>query len=831
MPTDYEKLNRSRNWQEETIRANKRFVDMYGDPTHFIFELIQNAEDALGKRTAGWNGSRAISFNLPKPSVRIEHHGSPFNRADVKGITVTLSSTKQDDLTQIGRFGVGFKSVFAITNRPKIHSGTENFEIRDFIVPSEIPPLPNRHRDATVFVLPLNEAGKSYRPELADWLEHFEPTILLFLRQLKEITWRVSGGQNGKLRRYTKDISENVRRTTITREQGGEQIASTERWLIFSRPVRHEGKPAGDVEIAFRMTSDGSAIQAITDSPLTVYFPTIVKTNLGFLIQGPYQTTLSRENVPPDNSWNKHLMADTACLVPEALLWLRDNGMLDASTLSCFPIIHDRVGSEGFFAPLYQATKSALASEELLPCMGGVHRRTSETRLGSTVAIRQLLSPTQLANLFGRDGRLFWISDDVTEDLTPELRRYIRDELNVVDVTPDRIVQLLRTGRPFLEAQTDEWIRSLYEFLNDQQALARSLGDVPLLRFDDVRHVEPSGEVRAFLPSKRPSQFPTLRESVCNSEAALRFLRSLGLREPHPVDDVIENVLPKYRTDEIDDSDYEADIQLIVEAHKSDETSRRNELIEALRGVKFVKTVDAGDGSSYYSPPDEVYLATNDQKKLFEGVRGVRFLGDSQGCVNSGEIAAILEACGATPSNNMTEIVVKHVLPKYSLRPLPHIGKPEYTADIERILAAYGGVPNEQRLPFLNDLRGSTFVRSIDPGTRKILWAQPRNVYLPTEQLKELFDGVTGVRMLDDTYDCLRGEAVRDLLETCGAASRLVPVSTVSTYSGSELRDIRRQSGLERSTWNSDIQGRTLRGIPGLLEFLPSLSLESRRRR
>ena len=401
----------------------------------------------------------------------------------------------------------------------------------------------------------------------------------------------------------------------------------------------------------------------------------------------------------------------------------------------------------------------------------------------------------------------------------------------MVDVTPDRIVQLLRTGRPFLEAQTDEWIRSLYEFLNDQQALARSLGDVPLLRLDDGRHVEPSGKVRAFLPSKRPSQFPTLRESVCNSESALRFLRSLGLREPHPVDDVIENVLPKYRTDEIDDSDYEADIQLIVEAHKSDETSRRNELIEALRGVKFVKTVDAGDGSSYYSPPDEVYLATNDQKKLFEGVRGVRFLDDSQGCVNSGEIAAILEACGATPSNNMTEIVVKYVLLKYSLRPLPHIGKPEYTADIERILAAYGGVPNEQRLPFLNDLRGSTFVRSIDPGTRKILWAQPRNVYLPTEQLKELFDGVTGVRMLDDTYDCLRGEAVRDLLETCGAASRLVPVSTVSTYSGSELRDIRRQSGLERSTWNSDIQGRTLRGIPGLLEFLPSLSLESRRRR
>ena len=642
MPVDYEKLNHDRNWREETIRANKRFVDMYGDRTHFILELIQNAEDALGKRAAGWSGSRAISFNLLKSSVRIEHHGRPFNRADVKGITVTLSSTKQDDLTQIGRFGVGFKSVFAIVNRPKIHSGTENFGIRDFIVPSKVPPLPNRHRDATVFILPLNEAGKSYRPELADWLEHFEPTTLLFLRQLKEITWRVSAGQNGKLRRYTKDISENVRRTTISGENGSGRVESTERWLIFSRPVKHGDTPAGSVEIAFLMTSDGSGIQTMTDSPLTVYFPTIVKTNLGFLIQGPYQTTLSRENVPPDNSWNQHLMTETACLVPGALLWLRDNGMLDASNLNCFPIVNDRdrVGSDGFFAPLYEATKSALESEKLLPCMGGTHRRASKMRLGSTDAVRQLLSPTQFATLFGQDGRLFWVSDDITDDRTFELRRYLRDELGVAEVTPDRIVQLLRTGRSFLEAQTNGWIRRLYEFFSDQPALSRSLGDVSLLRLDDGRHVEPKSEIQAFLPGKRASQFPTLHKSVCSSESALKFLRSMGLREPHPVDDVIKNVLPKYCTDEIDASDYRADIQLIIDAHKSDETSRRKELIEALRSVKFVKTVDAGDWSRQHSTPDEVYLATIDQKKLFAGVRGVRFPDDSQECLNSQEVAA-----------------------------------------------------------------------------------------------------------------------------------------------------------------------------------------------
>ena len=714
MPTDYEKLNRTRNWRDETIRANKRFVDMYGDPTHFILELIQNAEDALAKRPGVWNGSRTISFNLLKPRIRIEHHGRPFNRKEVEGITVTLSSTKQDDLTQIGKSGVGFKSVFAITNRPRIHSGREDFDIKDFVVPSSIPPLPDRHRDATVFVLPLNEAGKKYHPELAHWLEHFDPTVLLFIRRIDEIAWRVSSGQNGKLRRFTEHISKNVRRTTITFEHSGGGVASTERWLVFSHPVSHEFKPAGDVEIAFRMKSDGSGVQRITDSPLTVYFPTIAKTNLGFLIQGPYRTTLSGENVPPDDPWNKHLMRETARLIPEVLPWLRDNLVLDANTLSSFPIARDQGSGEDFFAPLYEATKSALQTERIIPCIGGTYGRASETRLGSTDAVRQLLSPTQLANLFGQQGQLFWISDDITDDRTPELRRYVRDELKVIDVTPDRIIQLLRSGRAFLEAQTDRWIRSLYEFLSAQQSLLQSLGDVPLLRLDDGSHVEPDRETQAFLPSKRPSQFPTLRKSVCSSESSLSFLKSLGLREPHPVDDVIENVLPKY---------------------------------------------SLGPG-----------------EKL-------------------------------------------------------RVNEPDYAADILRITAAYGQVPNEQTLPLLNSLRNASFVRSADTGSGTKYWSRLGRVYLPTERMKGLFDGVAGVHIVDDGCECLTGEVIHDLLEVCGAARHLKGVPTQSTYSATELRAIRRENGLERNTWAGELKSSILRGVPNLLELLPSLSTEAQQHR
>ena len=51
----------------------------YADRTHFIFELLQNSEDALGRRGRRWRGSRAVDFTLEKNLLRVSHSGEPFN--------------------------------------------------------------------------------------------------------------------------------------------------------------------------------------------------------------------------------------------------------------------------------------------------------------------------------------------------------------------------------------------------------------------------------------------------------------------------------------------------------------------------------------------------------------------------------------------------------------------------------------------------------------------------------------------------------------------------------------------------------------------------------
>src|SRR2546421_7571123 len=93
-------------------------ADRYADRTHFIFELLQNAEDALARRS-GWRGERAVNFHLTPTALRVSHFGQPFDEADVRGVCGIAQSTKRN-LTAIGRFGIGFKSVYAFTDRPEI---------------------------------------------------------------------------------------------------------------------------------------------------------------------------------------------------------------------------------------------------------------------------------------------------------------------------------------------------------------------------------------------------------------------------------------------------------------------------------------------------------------------------------------------------------------------------------------------------------------------------------------------------------------------------------------------------------------------------------------
>ncbi|MFM0260460.1 sacsin N-terminal ATP-binding-like domain-containing protein, partial [Paraburkholderia sediminicola] len=626
-------------------------ADRYDDRTHFIFELLQNAEDALGRQLDA-TAPRGVSFCLNPESLVLSHFGRPFDEADVRGVCGIAESTK--DKHAIGRFGIGFKSVYTFTDRPEIHSGNEDFAVENYVQPT-CTQRKERRPEETLIVLPLRlDDGTAHR-EIIGGFKRLGPGALLFLRNIDEITWRVAGEASGVyLRSSPEPLGSNVQRVTVIGQESGQQEVD-QNWLVFHREVFPPGnEKVGHVEIAFSIVPvkdvpNRWSVQPVAASPLVVYFPTVVSTNLGFLVQGPYRTTPSRDNIPRGDPWNQYLVKETAELLVDALRWLRDQAMLDTSALRCLPLDREKFSEGSMFTPLFDRVREALTQEALLPRFGGGYVSARQAKLARTQDLRELFNPEQLAAL-GGDDLAAWLAGDITQDRAPEIRQYVIHELDVTEVTPATIVP--RLTKDFLEAQTDDWIVKLYEFASGQEAaFRRHLDTIPLIRLSDGTHVvaRENGKSKAFLPSTIETSFPTMRREVCATPEVRAFLTTLGITEPDPVDDVVWNVLPKYQQHEVSVSvdGYAADIGRIRTAFSTDSKVQREKLLTALRETSFLMVVDTGDNKRYISKPGSVYLATDRLKRLFTGVPGVLIVDESYACLSGENMRELMEACGA----------------------------------------------------------------------------------------------------------------------------------------------------------------------------------------
>ena len=322
-----------------------------------------------------------------------------------------------------------------------------------------------------------------------------------------------------------------------------------------------------------------------------MFFPTVVETDLGLLVQGPYSPTPSRDNVPSRDDWNRTCVRETATLLAESLRWLRDERLLDATALGCLPMDPAKFGRGSMFGDLFEATKEAFERECLLPAVGGTYVSAAYGRLARTQELRELLAPGQLAVLHERTTPLHWLDREISQDRAPELRQYVMRVLGIGEIAPEGLLPCLT--KQFLEEQDDDWIQGFYEFLGTQTALRSRLGTLPIVRLVNGSHVPPmvDGRPHAFLSGPIETSFPTVRAAVCRTEGARGLLRALGLTEPDPVDNVIRNILPKYGEveREIPAPEYAADVERMLGAAATDSQMQRDKLVAALRETPWVR--------------------------------------------------------------------------------------------------------------------------------------------------------------------------------------------------------------------------------------------------
>jgi hypothetical protein len=548
---------------------------LYSDRTHFIEELIQNADDATAKE---------MSFELFADRLEVCHDGRPFTEADVRAICGVARSDKtategQQSLTKIGKFGIGFKSVYAYTRSPRIHSGEESFRIESYVRPEAVAPIGEK---ATRFVFPFDlekVPAEIAVAEIGAALTALPATTLLFLRNISTI------------RTPTAVISR----------------AALRDWRIWRRDVAD--LPGYQVEIAF----DGEPVPA---SPLYVFLPTQKETFLGFLAQGPYRTTPARDNVAEHDPANQALAGETAALLVDIMRELRDEDRLTPEVLAALPLDPVRFPPGTLFRPLFDAVRAALAAEPLIPVDDGGYATAAEVKLAADPG---------LLELFGAD-QLF-----ADPDLTPAVRDYLRDQIGVEELTPRDAVQ--RATAEFLEEQSDEWITRFYAFLYHDSGLWELARTCPVIRLEDGSQAA-LADGPVYLPGTATEGFRTVRRGIASHSVARRFLDVLEIATPDVVDRVLDVVLPQYgllTAESLDAARHDADLEVIMHALEEAPAARRDLLLDWLRDTAFLIGENAATGAQLLLPPGDLYVRSRELERYFDGNPDAWFASDRYG--------------------------------------------------------------------------------------------------------------------------------------------------------------------------------------------------------
>jgi len=649
-------LTQRRREHIKSCRDNKDnshgiIAGLYSDPSHFIYELLQNADDA---------GASEIIFRLTSQSLSITHNGNKlFDFDDVDSITTVGSSTKKDDVNSIGTFGAGFKSVFAITKTPCIHSGDYHFQITDFIVPEEVEATNTGERN-TEIILPFNHpdisTDNAYK-QISDRLQALESESLLFLRNIKEIQWRTAS-DNGH---YLSEIQGNKASLISQVNNEGDLIE-----FFFTRKQIEIGNIALNIVVAYQLNSDGKIVP-VHDSKLFVFFPTNERTGLKFLVHAPYKTTPSRETIPFDDNQNKDITTAVSALIAENILEMKNSDLLSVDVLSMLPI--DAENDHPLYSAAFHQVKSIFATELLLPTSSGDYGSSENTILARESELTNLLTDMDCKRLFHKE---FWLSTEITYDKTRLLRDYLTSELGIPEITMQKFCSEINEA--FIEIKSDDWMVNFYSSITKNKALYRTragyqskgvLRERPIIRLEDGSHVCPennSGDLQVYLPPRGQSRFKTVKRTLVEPEESYEFLKSLGLEEPSNIAEIKEFIIPKYQGASIEQDEYLNDFDRALKIWIEADEYQRKELTDLFKNSQFIRCINQ-NGDIEYQKPSEVYFPTDrimewfnsnitddiyylefpvklteDQRKFLENL-GVRYELKMYGAVNISVIA------------------------------------------------------------------------------------------------------------------------------------------------------------------------------------------------
>lgn len=456
--------------------------DVYSDDIHFLFELIQNAQD----NTYAENIVPTLSFLLlaEDPTETEDSEGClcvfnneiGFNQEDIKSICSVGSSTKKLKKMEgfIGEKGIGFKSVFKISSSPHIFSGGYHIRFFDedkisgikFITPYWIDAVPDivaSRSDYTAILLPIRK-GK-YQSIRTGLLEH-KGEVALFLEKLDRIEIEIPDEKYAAV--FQKQISANGN-LCITSEVNG--VADQCRFVVVEKQVEVpsdllEEKRKG---VKNRTISLAYPLEPYDSISVFGYLPTKMNSSLPFVINADFLLIANRESIN-DTEWNTWLISEVADFVAEDLAEQIVKGRLGTKGYSFIPARRVAKDKKNSFAVVAAGLLEALKTQPVVLGDDQEWHLPVDTRIVGK-SFRKIFSEAP------RDLGLHWAELSIQE---------YDDQLRAIGVKsvskPERLKVM--GSQAWLAERSAEWFSSYYRYLDRDNFASANRSDfsqLPLL--------------------------------------------------------------------------------------------------------------------------------------------------------------------------------------------------------------------------------------------------------------------------------------------------------------------------------------------------------------
>jgi len=578
--------------------SHRIIANLYSDSTHFLYELLQNAQDAE---------ATSVSFELHPDRLETSHNGRAFSFSDVESITTIGSSTKSNEPNKIGKFGAGFKSVFSITDTPHIYSGTYNFKISDYIIPETIDPLENQSDERTSVVLPFDRAeidAKTLYNSIAKRLQSIGKDELLFLSNLCRIDWKI-GDEAGYVEKVTEGKSET--RSLVILETHNK----TERFELYRRSFTIENKLL-ECKIAFALNADYRYV-SIGTNPLYVFFPTVVPTNLQFLVHAPYKTTPNRETINFSDSQNQIITDNIVELYKSVLKDMAERKVLDVETMGLVPL-SSQTGE--LSQKLFEASVFLFKTHPLIPTREGGYALPSSLFSLNGELDHTFFYDAQIHTLFDKTA---WIDEGFYKPIHLVLKRFLNSYLNVMEYKLNDILHSIT--EEFLVPQSNEWMGTLYgEFDKAKHYVNLYLLNRPLARLEDGSQIpfkSERGDIQVYIHPGMSTRFQCLHPDATASTGAKSFLNSIGVKTPDVIDEIKEFILPELIIIPEDTYSMESYLQGILTLSQMYDQANSVDQNRLINLIKDTECILVSNIDKKMSIPCDVYIPTEQLTQWF----------------------------------------------------------------------------------------------------------------------------------------------------------------------------------------------------------------------